>query len=431
MKNKIVIIILVFLAFGQYSYSQLSGIGQESPLSGNKVLFGYSYPTTDNTLVLNGNIVLPITKLGWFSNAGSHSAANYNYMVGYNSSYFRNFLVVDLSGVSVTVTSAVLNLKMFTSVPTTGNAEWDIYAVDHTYAQLNTDYSSALGNLHDGLDIYNDLGSGTLYKSVVVDCSLPGSTVLHISLNAAAIANINLARGDYFTMGGKSEPSAYPPYSGTVTYKRINTDTLYTKGLIECDTCSFIVAVEQTTGKLQQKYLNTSNRDSAQDSINNPFMFNEIGKIVNRNSGTPTILDEYISAPSVVAHKILSAAVSPVTVVAGGMAGAGAEVDVVGNSVAGVISFKINSTLDDPLNDIPGYVEVILDEGYTDNNYIVFVQPFDTETSHVVSDMVAYNDETRFFLTSKTKLPKGSYTFKYMIIGGDSSTSLKLNSHHQ
>ena len=181
-------------------------LNNEKTLSNNYLVFGYSYPTSNNKLVLNnGAISLNFTSAGWFKDDGSHTITNPNYIAGFCSNSFRNFFSFDLSGITEPITSAVLQIQKYTSVPATGYAVWQLFDVTSSFELINTDYSSALGNLSDGLVIYNDLGSGIPYGNDTIDGNLSTNTIITAVLNSSAIAALNATVGGSFIIGGKSD----------------------------------------------------------------------------------------------------------------------------------------------------------------------------------------------------------------------------------
>ena len=196
-------------------------------LNGNRVIFGYSYPTGNNQLVLNdGAIVINNPTAGWFRDDGTHAVTNLNYMAGYSSNLFRDFFSFNLNGVSFPITNARLQVQKFTSVPNTGYCVWQLYDVASSFSSINTDYSSALGNLSAGYALYTDLGSGASYGSDTIDCSFPGSMLISIVLDSSAVAAINASLGGYFIIGGKSEIyfPHLPPLVTTTSASNIGPD---------------------------------------------------------------------------------------------------------------------------------------------------------------------------------------------------------------
>ena len=186
---------------------ELDGIlNYEKTTANNYLVFGYSYPTINNKLVLNnGAISLNFTSAGWYKDDGSHTITNPNYIAGFCVNSFRNFFSFDLSGITVPVTSAELQIQKYTSVPATGYAVWQLFDVASSYASINTDYTAALGNLSNGLVIYNDLGNGVPYGNDTIDGNLSTNTIISTALNSSAIIALNAAIGGTFIIGGKSD----------------------------------------------------------------------------------------------------------------------------------------------------------------------------------------------------------------------------------
>ena len=61
--------------------------------------------------------------------------------------------------------------------------------------------------------IFNDLGSGVQYASIGVP---PYDDPMVITLNAAALADINAAAGGFFSIGGTLTPGSTVPEPGTI-----------------------------------------------------------------------------------------------------------------------------------------------------------------------------------------------------------------------
>ena len=137
---------------------------------------------------------------GFFGTSGSGTAIG-NYLTGVLSSVeYRSFFNFDLSGISGTVTSAELRISTNTTNGTgQGSATPDnpetlgIFDVTTSIPNLVTD----LG----GVAAFNDLGGGIQYASVFVPTPTSNGTII-ITLNAAALSDINTAIGGDFAVGG-------------------------------------------------------------------------------------------------------------------------------------------------------------------------------------------------------------------------------------
>ena len=186
-------------------------------LQAHNVIFSYSNgPYTSNGLVLNG-VMLPLLNSGWIKNNGEHGKDNPNYYCGYRENsnlYYRNFQAFDLSqsnlnahGITTPITSAGLKVRQYVSEPTTGTQMWELRSVTTAYSIINQNYTAGSPN---GIAIYNDFGSGTSYGSVMVDKTLSGTNILSITLNAAAITDINNAIGSEFVIGGEADDAPAP-----------------------------------------------------------------------------------------------------------------------------------------------------------------------------------------------------------------------------
>ncbi len=182
-------------------------------------LFGYSGLSNygrdegfNEELVINNAISINADNAGWFYQDGTHEARNDNYAVGFDiledyenfliDGDIRNFLGFDLSGVTSAVSSAKIRIVLqpgyFGESPAEGlPALWRLYDVSS-----EPDYRIAYSG---ATDIFNDLGSGITFGSVVQSAS---SGIVEVELNARAIAEINSNLGQRFVIGGALSPIA-------------------------------------------------------------------------------------------------------------------------------------------------------------------------------------------------------------------------------
>lgn len=137
-----------------------------------------------------------IDNQGWWSNTYESSDGNDNYFVGTEYfSTFRDFFTFDLSSLSENITSGRLELQRYDS--NSGNPTETLGLFD-----VSTDAATLNNNTGNNLAIYNDLGSGVNYGTFEVSTAGNGDEILSFTLNSAAIANMNAARGGFFSIGG-------------------------------------------------------------------------------------------------------------------------------------------------------------------------------------------------------------------------------------
>jgi len=192
--------------------------------SAEPFIFGFTGSEADAvTLVLNGGLTFSISEsqidanvnnAGWWSGQANDPLAddaNDNYLVGSIDGLqsYHNFFTFDLSNLDVPVTSAELRIarSSFCANDTSngdcvapvsfGSVEYTLWDVTTPYLTLNDNGSANQG-------IYDDLGSGISYGSILVsDDGTPNP--LMITLNAAALADLtSLVRGGggFFSIGG-------------------------------------------------------------------------------------------------------------------------------------------------------------------------------------------------------------------------------------
>jgi Bacterial Ig domain len=136
---------------------------------------------------------LTVSDSGWWDNTGFHDTTNKNYIATATSAMNRDFFVLDLSGITQTITGAALRLQN----PTTGvggTPTFTLFDVSTPIATLQASNSGQLG-------IYNDLGTGTQYGSRTF-AATDNATLSSVVFNAAGIAALNAARGSQLAVGG-------------------------------------------------------------------------------------------------------------------------------------------------------------------------------------------------------------------------------------
>ncbi|HYE63971.1 MAG TPA: Calx-beta domain-containing protein, partial [Pyrinomonadaceae bacterium] len=148
---------------------------------------------------------------GWYNGFGNYNdnpdiPDNDNYLCGrVSSTEFRNFFVFDLSNVKGTVRNATLRVL---------NPDLGYRSLDSSETYTIYDVSTAVSVLRTPAtgrtDIFDDLGSGTTFGSVVIDKPASGASVIvSASLNGAALAALNSDRS-LFALGGALTTVAGP-----------------------------------------------------------------------------------------------------------------------------------------------------------------------------------------------------------------------------
>ena len=158
-----------------------------------------------NTARADTTVTLNFVDSGWYIQNGLHFSDSRIYLVGHSGeSEFHNFFVFDLSSLPPgTITNATLRLYH----PELGYSSSDesetytLFDVSTPISDLRAAHTEETGGLRP--DIYNDLGSGTIFGSIEVprpDVNT-GSTIISTSLNARALNALNSTRG-LFAIGG-------------------------------------------------------------------------------------------------------------------------------------------------------------------------------------------------------------------------------------
>ena len=148
---------------------------------------------TDNDCRAVTPITLLATDRGWFEDNGLHYPNNKNTFTGSDGlAQYNSFFSFDLHGVTGTIVSAqlVLELESFISQDMAETASiWDV-----------SESPAVLANSMQGLAIFSDLQSGSEYGQFTATSANVNSTIV-TTLNAAAVAALNAARGQGFAVG--------------------------------------------------------------------------------------------------------------------------------------------------------------------------------------------------------------------------------------
>jgi hypothetical protein len=107
---------------------------------------------------------------------------------------YRNFFVFDLSAVTDSIVAA--ELRVFNPISDLTPNEMNTLR----WFDVTTDPATVIAST-GSVDIFNDLGSGTSYGTLMYPRASSG-VVLSTTLNGAAIAALNGARGRTFAIGG-------------------------------------------------------------------------------------------------------------------------------------------------------------------------------------------------------------------------------------
>jgi len=152
------------------------------------------------------DVTLDAIDSGNYSQAGNHSPNNTNYLAGdiaaSGVSERRNFFVFDLSGVTVPVLAAALEIYNPSDPPDAGTGfnspdSFETYAVWEVVTDITTLTAGGAGLA----GIFDDLGGGIGFGSVDMTEADNGTLVL-ISLNHNGEAAINAATGGLWAVGG-------------------------------------------------------------------------------------------------------------------------------------------------------------------------------------------------------------------------------------
>ncbi len=193
-------------------------VGRPALADTSRAIFAFSSSgvLSDTQLILDGTPV-DASFTGWYDQTGSHDSTNPNYIAGVCGSSDsclgddlnrRDFFVFDVP--PGLYTSAVLSLfnpsvGYISTNPTETYDSWDVSTLIFDLEANNT----------GRVDIFNDLGSGMQFGSVVVSAADNG-TFVNITLNSDALVAINSAEGGPLAIGGAVELGAPVPEPATL-----------------------------------------------------------------------------------------------------------------------------------------------------------------------------------------------------------------------
>lgn len=147
---------------------------------------------------------------GYWSDTLSNYDENDNYATGINpfGDLSRNFFTFALSSLTLPVISARLELTHFYYDSTAESETFGLFDVSTDAVTLNN-------NVGSSTSIYDDLGSGVSYGEFEVLSDGLETDVLSFQLNSAALADINVAKGGWFSIGGALLSFGSPVGDGT------------------------------------------------------------------------------------------------------------------------------------------------------------------------------------------------------------------------
>ncbi len=182
----------------------------------SSAIFAFTPASGPVQLVLDGSTI-GASYTGWYDQAGNHNSGNTNYIAGVcgssdschgSDSNYNDFFVFAIPAGSYT--SAVLQIyNPSVAIDFEDGFICPCGSLNYTNWDVTTDIASLISSNTGALGIYNDLGSGIQYGSVIVSAADDG-TLVNITLNADALAAINNAQGSNWAVGGSVFPASTP-----------------------------------------------------------------------------------------------------------------------------------------------------------------------------------------------------------------------------
>ena len=142
---------------------------------------------------------------GWWHTSIQNNDDNDNYIVGTADpgGRFRHFFSFDLSTLRGKAVGATLVLRRY-------QGEGDFTETLGLF-DVRTAADKLNNNRGPNVRIYRDRGSGSEYGRYVLPTDGAGTQAVRLRLNAAAVADVNAARGGFFSIGGKLLSINKPP----------------------------------------------------------------------------------------------------------------------------------------------------------------------------------------------------------------------------
>ena len=188
--------VLLLVPLAAMSATASSSPAEPAPaIQGNRHAFQRVVVSTSD-----GQFDADVANQGWWANRLGNNDDNDNYFVGECSdrgcsdTRFRNFFTFKLPSMKRDIAAARLVLRRYDGQG--GVTEtFELHRVRTPARELNN---------NEGVDaaIYRDLGTGARYGRFRVGTALSPKSSVGLWLNVEVIADINAARGSYFSIGG-------------------------------------------------------------------------------------------------------------------------------------------------------------------------------------------------------------------------------------
>ena len=148
---------------------------------------------------LQGSTVLNFTDTGWYDQTGFHDSTNENYLTGRSAGFeYRSFYVFNIPNTPRAIVGAQLRVY---------NPPEGYLSTDPTELFMLHHVSTPVASLRAGgtgqVARFQDLADGAEYGSRPMSVA-DNNQIVTINLNAAAVADLNAARGQLFALGGRN-----------------------------------------------------------------------------------------------------------------------------------------------------------------------------------------------------------------------------------
>lgn len=170
-------------------------------------------PGMDDRIDGNGNQIPDCTELmtkmidvkvvsgnywrGWYNASGGHTTVNDNTITGLNNVNYNSYFVFNLNFTANTVQSVTFEVEKesYSSSDATETISiWDVTTAPSTL-EANAPNATA------GIQVHNDLGSGTTYGTGTVTSAAAAGSIISVPLNAAAATAVKAGLGADFAIG--------------------------------------------------------------------------------------------------------------------------------------------------------------------------------------------------------------------------------------
>jgi hypothetical protein len=147
------------------------------------------------------SLTIPSSHIGWYNEAGQHTATNPNTLTGLFSIPYRSFYVWQVPKVNGDITAAHIDFRLAYSLGASGTSPQQGELRAMTANKTTLPYVTSDDGAGQGSRIFTDLGNGKIYGRVQVPANVVEEVWVRVHLNAKAVEVLNKSRGKSFGTG--------------------------------------------------------------------------------------------------------------------------------------------------------------------------------------------------------------------------------------